>query len=500
MVPRILARKLKDRCEIPKKIRVWMCVDQVTRSSHCRVDQVKSHRHVDVGCHILLPHYLISLFSCFITYAIKHHMPDIQFTPINSKMSAATNATTASPAVDTNSSANTTNRVLPERWTEGKPFTAQYYYDEPLPDSQDTLPPNDVDLSDVWVVHVLKANVRPVDRTKRWPAVFSSKYLANQYQNKGPASKRNDQQGWAYDVVFGTYEMHGTEGREAGYNRNMRRVKTSTCHISKGRMCGLHGTQPELPDQPELPEKRKQQPTEQEGSNKRPRIPGQASRQTIPKSTSSELSSSGQISSGLSIGHKASGPTTTANQASSDQTTGLSSVSMTFDAPKALDSTDDEEEDLRKINKDLKNKVGDWQKRYYRMTAEGKKQNADFERDLKVAKTQSTMLAETMAEIHGSIAPLIAHTYEAAVLLKKLSKGKPEADAETVKKFYQGNTAKVEGWIEPANKAIKKMIKESPKLSKLLFNHDGKSQDGLREWIKEMTDNQVPSPKQSSST
>ena len=60
-------------------------------------------------------------------------------------------------------------RALPELWTSGKPFSAQYCYDEPL-NAADNL-----DLSDARVVQVVKANFRVEDREKKWPAVFSSK-------------------------------------------------------------------------------------------------------------------------------------------------------------------------------------------------------------------------------------------------------------------------------------------------------------------------------------
>lgn len=92
-------------------------------------------------------------------------------------------------------------------------------------------------MSDRWVVLVLKANIPTKDRRLRWPAVFSLKYLASGYQNKGRASKRvNLSNGkYFYDAIFGTFEIYGAEGRAAGYNRQIRRTRTSTCVLGKGR-------------------------------------------------------------------------------------------------------------------------------------------------------------------------------------------------------------------------------------------------------------------------
>ncbi|KAM0804384.1 hypothetical protein BDR22DRAFT_818034 [Usnea florida] len=55
-------------------------------------------------------------------------------------------------------------RALPKLWISGKPFSAQYYYDEPL---NDVLLPDNLDLSDAWAVQVVKANVRTEDRKKK---------------------------------------------------------------------------------------------------------------------------------------------------------------------------------------------------------------------------------------------------------------------------------------------------------------------------------------------
>ena len=160
----------------------------------------------------------------------------IPFIPVNVKISTASNTTTASPSTVAPSVANSTpiDRAMPERWTLGKPYSANYYYDEI---TTDDLPPDQIDLSDYWVVRVVKAGIRAKERQARWPAVFKSKVLKSAYQNKGAASKFQEVQTgkYYYETIFGTFEMYGTEGRIANYIRNINRKLTSKNTIGRGR-------------------------------------------------------------------------------------------------------------------------------------------------------------------------------------------------------------------------------------------------------------------------
>ena len=69
---------------------------------------------------------------------------------------------------------------------------------------------------DAWTVRVVKADIRASDGLKQWPAVINSKYLNSAYQNKGAASKQYETTNgkYFYDVVFGTFEMHGRGERQ----------------------------------------------------------------------------------------------------------------------------------------------------------------------------------------------------------------------------------------------------------------------------------------------
>ena len=66
------------------------------------------------------------------------------------------------------------------------------------------------------------------------------------------------------------------------------------------------------------------------------------------------------------------------------------------------------------------------------------------------------MVAETTAEIHGTINPLISHTANTAALLKRISKALPEEDAKAVKEFHRGNASKVEGFRVTFSQSRKK--------------------------------------------
>ena len=57
-----------------------------------------------------------------------------------------------------------TDRAVPERWTIGKSYSANYYYDEI---TSDQLPPDQMDLSDYWVVKIVQGR-----NWVCWNAVF----------------------------------------------------------------------------------------------------------------------------------------------------------------------------------------------------------------------------------------------------------------------------------------------------------------------------------------
>ena len=84
-----------------------------------------------------------------------------------------------------------TKPVIPSKWIPGKSSTSEYYYDEPLPAGQlekknpRDFPPDSLNLSDAWIVKIVRSDLKKEDRFKAWPSVFSSKYLTSGFRNKG---------------------------------------------------------------------------------------------------------------------------------------------------------------------------------------------------------------------------------------------------------------------------------------------------------------------------
>ena len=91
-------------------------------------------------------------------------------------------------------------------------------------------------MSDAWVVKVVKSDVKPRDRRIKWPAAFSSRHLKAGYKSKGAASKHQESTGnWRYDMVFGSYQMHGKEGQDAGMLFDHGHRVTSKSDITDGQ-------------------------------------------------------------------------------------------------------------------------------------------------------------------------------------------------------------------------------------------------------------------------
>lgn len=73
-----------------------------------------------------------------------------------------------------------------------------------------------MDLSDFWIVEVVRAGLKSKDRSLKWPAVFTQKWLSSKYINKGKAAKYEGEKGWYCSVIFDKFEMHGQEGIDQG--------------------------------------------------------------------------------------------------------------------------------------------------------------------------------------------------------------------------------------------------------------------------------------------
>lgn len=98
-------------------------------------------------------------------------------------------------------------------------------------------PPHEIDLSNAWVV--VESDLKAPERFKRWPAMFSSKYLPSNYKNKRQASKTlvTESSEWHFDVIFGQFQMFGEEGTGKELLQVLERVKTAKATITVGDNC-----------------------------------------------------------------------------------------------------------------------------------------------------------------------------------------------------------------------------------------------------------------------
>ena len=80
-----------------------------------------------------------------------------------------------------------------------------------------------MDLSDAWVVEIVRSNLTGRKRDEHYPLVFETKYLRKEYVNKGQAAKRysSERKEWGYTVIFNSYQMFGWEGRSHGLSRDI---------------------------------------------------------------------------------------------------------------------------------------------------------------------------------------------------------------------------------------------------------------------------------------
>ena len=116
----------------------------------------------------------------------------------------------------------TTDQLIARRWTDGLPETADYYYDSEVRDVSRKLkeyPPENLDLSDAWVVAIVNSKLTREERGAGWPTVFTNRgALRAHYVHKGQAAKLYDPEtnGIKYALLFGEHNMIGTEGMREG--------------------------------------------------------------------------------------------------------------------------------------------------------------------------------------------------------------------------------------------------------------------------------------------
>ena len=105
------------------------------------------------------------------------------------------------------------------------------------------------------------------------------------------------------------------------------------------------------------------------------------------------------------------------------------------------------------------------------------------------------MLADTSKEVHSTIHPLIDRAREATSRLKKAIKSIPAEKSElkqTCQQFVDDNKPAIRQIVAATNSKINTMMKSDPKLSRLLYNHDEKTQEAFAEWMAEKSTETAP--------
>lgn len=69
------------------------------------------------------------------------------------------------------------DQLVARRWAPGLPETIDYYYDEDVEDlsRKSMYPPENMDLSDAWVVVIVNSKLSRDERGTGWPSIFSVK-------------------------------------------------------------------------------------------------------------------------------------------------------------------------------------------------------------------------------------------------------------------------------------------------------------------------------------
>ena len=137
----------------------------------------------------------------------------------------------------------TYDKVISRRWTEDLPTSADYFFDEPTvilnkrSDDND-FPPDGMDLSDAWVVAIVRSGISGDDRHRRWPIVFTQRILRATYVHKGQASKAPEKgsKHLKYVVIFGQNVMYGSEGAALGLPDKIDGTSHSTSATELGLM------------------------------------------------------------------------------------------------------------------------------------------------------------------------------------------------------------------------------------------------------------------------
>ncbi|KAF6238673.1 hypothetical protein HO173_003179 [Letharia columbiana] len=390
------------------------------------------------------------------------------------------------------------------RWAEGLPKNEEYYWDEAVPTEElqagvDS-PPHDMNLSDAWTAKIVEArHISGTQRHEYRPQVFASKALHQNYIMKGQAAKMDvkDNGGtkWYYKVVFGIWQMHGDEGEERDYPRDVSIHTNATKHnnhnLHQGYLCFVQNSKYNF-------EKAKKVAAKKADSLKK-------TEDTLPETKKRTASPSDANTKRL----KNDGASTHKTRSGSGNTTGeaefLRKASERPEEKKPETPSGDvmikkeptfkpfvfEDSDSEKEVKDGGDACDD--------CSGMRKEMAELKGTL--ARTEGKLMAlSTVTErIHGMVTPLLAQHRIATKLIRGATKLTPfpdknneqvkdrQEDLDNIKDYQANNKALLDGILKTLNEAQDKFNDEYPELASLLFTHvqDGKPSKEFEAWKEE---------------
>ena len=393
------------------------------------------------------------------------------------------------------------------------------FYDEPIPahkleknNASHVFPPDGLNLSDAWVVKIVQSDLRKEDRYKRWPAVFSSRLLKTSYQNKGTASKHQDStKQWRYDLLFGNFEMHGEEGRNAGMIFDYGKKTTTKAEIRDGHLCvsqnaaatsadeagtATPGTTKGSPAAANTSQATPVGPTTTKGSPAAANTePNQSSRDAAINVGATSVTTRNRAKRQDSASAKKEGPPPKRQRQNIAGETSKQNPKTTV-SPYYIPDIIKSEEELKPLEviKSGKNDVTKLKAENAELRSRLDRSERELdksERKLRKSERKIFLLAETLAEVHESVQPLIFRTTQAAERIRKsveiaVEQNLNENDMEELKEmreFAWNNKTVVEGLVKGGVGAMDKVLSVSPNLGKMVFSHNPDAKQELAAWL-----------------
>lgn len=384
------------------------------------------------------------------------------------------------------------------RWTEGLPKNEDYYWDEAVPTEEVTeginAPPHYMNLSDAWTAKIVETrSFTGSQRHQYWPQVFASKYLHQNYIMKGQPAKMDvkDDDGtkWYYKVVFGIWQLHGDEGEERDYPRDVSDHTNTTKHnnhnLHKGHLCFVQNSKYNF-------EKAKKVAAKKGDSSKKPE-------DTAPETKKRTASPSDANTKRL----KKDGATHKTRSATGNTTIGAEFLRKTAEKPEPENPSDEVVIKKEPIYQPFVFEDSDSELEVKEVDAcddcARMKKEIDLLKDT-LSRTQGKLVALSTAteRIHGMVTPLLAQHKSATKLIRGAAKlssfldqdhkqvKDKKADIESIKEYQNINKPLLDEILNTLNTAQEAFAEECPDLAAFVFVHDkdGNPSAEFEEWKK----------------